>query len=145
MCLVQWKYLELFWSLREIILSLWAWVSVWVWLVPASPSLPFLLSSQPVGAPGLAAVPSYPFLSFCDWPDLFAKLTSLPFECSFPFLSWVYQFLILSTQVNSDFGMYNFLSGQFPPLASPVSICVWFWYALLEIFFSIRNFPFHLW
>ena len=138
-CLVQWKYFELSWSLYEIILVLWAWVSVCGWLVPASPR-PFFLSSQLVGAPGLGAVTSYPLLSSCDWPDLLANLISLPFEPGSASPSWVYQFLILSTQVNSDSGMYNLLSDQFSPPASPVSIRVWFCYAFSEIFSSFRIF-----
>ena len=137
-CLVQWKYFEFFWSLHEIILSLWDRVSVCGWLVLASPR-PIFLSSQLVGAPGFGAVTSYPLPSSCDWPDLLVNLISLPFEFGIPFPSWFYQFLILPTQVNSDSGMYNFLSGQFSPPASPISIHVRFWYAFSEIFFSIKS------
>ena len=95
-CLVQWKYFELFWSLNEIILSLWAWVSVCGWLVLASQRPIFLsLSSQLVGAPRLAVVTSYPLLSSCDWPDLLATLILWPFESRFPSPSWVYQFFYI--------------------------------------------------
>ena len=95
-----------------------------------------------MGALGLGAVTSYPLLSSCDWPNLLANLISLPFESGFPSPSLVYQFFISSTQVNSDSGMYNFLSDQFFPSASPVSIRVWFCYAFPRFsFISEFSFP----